>query len=88
VGHGGDVAKVVERHDLDIVAAGPDGPPEVPPNPTEAVDTYANRHDASLLLNESPDPSGVVALACALSWHAAAGTVGLVSSATLPTNAL
>jgi hypothetical protein len=80
VRHGRHVAEVIEGHDLDVVAAGPDGPPEVATDPTEAVDTYANRHDASPLEQNPRTPPGCAfVMACAPAW---------CSTATLPTCAL
>jgi hypothetical protein len=49
VGHCRHVTEIVERDDLDVLSTGLHGPPEVATDPTETVDTYANRHDASPL---------------------------------------
>src|SRR5262249_61451389 len=42
------VAEVVERDDLHVGAGGEQRPEEVPPDPTEAVDSHPNSHKISL----------------------------------------
>jgi hypothetical protein len=37
--------EVVHRHDLDVLAAGGGGPPEVATDAAEAVDAYPDRHE-------------------------------------------
>jgi hypothetical protein len=47
---GSKVAEVIRRDDLDVgAAARVDGPPEVPPDPPEPVDSYPDTHWSALL---------------------------------------
>ena len=44
VGEDLGAGEVVDRHDLDVLAAGRGGPPEVAADPAESVDAHADRH--------------------------------------------
>src|SRR5205807_4125277 len=44
LGEGLRAGQVVDRHDLDVLAAGRGRPPEVPPDAAEPVDAYPDRH--------------------------------------------
>jgi hypothetical protein len=81
--HGRDVAEVVEGHDLNVVSTGPNGAPEVATDPTEAVDTYPNRHDMSP--RAQPPRHGALALIFGLCRVLSAGDTADKSTLALTT---